>query len=258
MNTNIKKLLAVTISVVTMGFSAYADRNVKIETKDLPQRAQEFLTAFFNQIPVDSVTTDQERTEYEVAMTMGLDVEFDKNGNWTKVERDMQKMQISMMRMREGMQRNMPGQNQRSNDKNDKKDRKNRDNKENNNKNEGQRPQGQWGQGGQRPQGQWGQSGQRPQGQWGQGGQRPQGQWGQGGQRPQGQWGQGGQRPGMFMMESLLNDNIKNHIRSNYQFAMITVIERYSNGYLVKVATGRDTSDSLVFSLDGKFIQKMK
>jgi hypothetical protein len=240
MKSNFKKLLVATITVMTMGYSAYADKNVKIEIKEMPQRAQEFLTTFFGEMPVDSISTDDARSEYEVSFTGSIDVEFDRNGNWTKVERDMQKWQISMARFRENWQRQAPQRpNTQEADKVSKKDRKDKRNKKEQNA-QNQRPQGQWGQG---------QPGQRPQGQWGQG---------QPGQRPQGQWGQGqpGQRPKMFTMESLLNENIQNYIKSNYQFAMITIIERFSNGYMITIATGRDTSDSLIFALDGRFIQK--
>ena len=42
----------------------------------------------------------------------------------------------------------------------------------------------------------------------------------------------------------------------NYPRMMITVIERYSNGYLLTVATGFNTASDLIFTLDGKFIKK--
>ena len=111
MKINFKGFVAIVVSTMAISMSVYADRDVKVEVKDMPARAQEFLTAYFQNMPVQTVLTDEARAEFEVQFPMGLDVEFDKNGNWTKVERDMKRWMEEMQKMRgnwQGGQGRMP------------------------------------------------------------------------------------------------------------------------------------------------------
>ena len=235
MKINFKKIFVAMMSMIAI--SAYADKSVKVEIKDLPTRAQEFLTVYFGSMPAQTVVTDKERTEYQVQYPMGLDVEFDKNGNWTKVARNMERMRTEMEQMRQnwqGPRGERPQDGKR--DTTAQKERKNR------------RQQGQ-------PQAGQPQAGQRPQMQ------RPQGQMGQMGQgRPMGQRGQMGQGQGrsrFFSMDMLLNEPIKTYFKENNIFAMwITSIERFSNGYLITVGTGPTSYVELIFSINGNFIKK--
>ncbi len=232
MKINFKGFVAAVVSMMAISMSVYADRDVKVEVKDLPTRAQEFLTVYFGSMPAQTVVTDKERTEYQVQYPMGLDVEFDKNGNWTKVARNMERMRTEMEKMRQNWQgprgeRPQAGKG----DTTAQRDRRNR------------RQQGQP-QAGQRPQMQ------RPQGQMGQG--RPMGQRGQ-----RGQMGQGQGRSRFFTMELLLNEPIKTYFKENNIFTMwITSIERFSNGYLITVGTGPTSYVELIFSINGNFIKK--
>ena len=242
MKINFKGFVAVVVSTMAMSMSVYADRDVKVEVKDMPTRAQEFLTAYFQNMTAQTVLTDEGRTEFEVQYPMGLDVEFDKNGNWTKVERDMKRWMEEMQKMRgnfQGGQGRMPNR-----------EGNNKDSKDNKNAKRSQsgRPRGQFV--GSEMAGAPNRMAEQPRSSAQQRG--PRGQMGQG---QRGQMGQG-QRPGFFMMESLLNEQIKSYMAENYPRMMITVIERYSNGYLLTVATGFDTASDLIFSLEGKFIKK--
>lgn len=238
MKINFKGFVATVVSTMAISMSVYADRDVKVEVKDMPARAQEFLTAYFQNMPVQTVLTDEARAEFEVQYPMGLDVEFDKNGNWTKVERDMKRWMEEMQKMRgnwQGGQGRTPNQDAKKDDKSAKRQ-------------QGNRPRGQ--SFGNEMAGAPNRMSEQPKSSAQQRG--PRGQMGQG---PRGQMGQG-QRPGFFMMESLLNEQIKSYMAENYPRMMITVIERYSNGYLLTVATGFNTASDLIFTLDGKFIKK--
>ena len=239
MKINFKGFVATVVSTMAISMSVYADRDVKVEVKDMPARAQEFLTAYFQNMPVQTVLTDEARAEFEVQYPMGLDVEFDKNGNWTKVERDMKRWMEEMQKMRGNWQ---GGQGRMPNRDGNKKDDKNAKRPQAN------RPRGQFF--GNEMAGAPNRMNEQPRSRAQQRG--PRGQMGQG---PRGQMGQG-QRPGFFMMESLLNEQIKSYMAENYPRMMITVIERYSNGYLLTVATGFNTASDLIFTLDGKFIKK--
>ena len=104
MKINFKGFVAAVVSMMAISMSVYADRDVKVEVKDMPARAQEFLTAYFQNMPVQTVLTDEARAEFEVQFPMGLDVEFDKNGNWTKVARNMERMRTEMEKMRQNWQ----------------------------------------------------------------------------------------------------------------------------------------------------------
>ena len=237
MKINFKGFVAVVVSTMAMSMSVYADRDVKVELKDMPTRAQEFLTAYFQNMTAQTVLTDEGRTEFEVQYPMGLDVEFDKNGNWTKVERDMKRWMEEMQKMRgnwQGGQGRMPNREAGNKDSKDNKDNKNAKRQQNS------RPRGQF-------------VGSEMAGAPNRMAEQPRSSAQQRG--PRGQMGQG-QRPGFFMMESLLNEQIKSYMAENYPRMMITVIERYSNGYLLTVATGFDTASDLIFSLEGKFIKK--
>ena len=247
MKINFKGFVATVVSTMAISMSVYADRDVKVEVKDMPARAQEFLTAYFQNMPIQTVLTDEARAEFEVQFPMGLDVEFDKNGNWTKVERDMKRWMEEMQKMRgnwQGGQGRMPSGEVGNKDSKDNKDNKNAK------RQQGNRPRGQFF--GNEMAGAPNRMNEQPRSSAQQRG--PRGQMGQG-QGPRGQMGQG-QRPGFFMMESLLNEQIKSYMAENYPRMMITVIERYSNGYLLTVATGFNTASDLIFTLDGKFIKK--
>ena len=55
----------------------------------LPSAATTFLNEHFNAVEVLSVTREKEplsSTEYEALLDNGVEVKFDKNGNWTEVE----------------------------------------------------------------------------------------------------------------------------------------------------------------------------
>jgi hypothetical protein len=59
-----------------------------IRTADLPATAQSFLKKHFSTLTVNQVTVENKffGKEYEVKLAGGGEIEFDKNGVWTKID----------------------------------------------------------------------------------------------------------------------------------------------------------------------------
>lgn len=76
-------LLALAFVVVS------CEKEELIDANNLPTVANTFLDEHFNGIKVLSVTREKEAlsgTEYQVLLNNGVEVKFDKNGNWKEVE----------------------------------------------------------------------------------------------------------------------------------------------------------------------------
>ncbi|MDE5945321.1 MAG: PepSY-like domain-containing protein [Rikenella sp.] len=76
-----------------VGFALYAtacadSKPVVIRTADLPASAQNFLKKHFSTLTVNQVTVENKLfgKEYEVKLAGGAEIEFDKNGDWTKID----------------------------------------------------------------------------------------------------------------------------------------------------------------------------
>ena len=64
------------------------DKEELISTENLPATANTFLSEYFADVKVLSVTREKEgtTTDYQVLLDNGIEVKFDKNGNWDEVE----------------------------------------------------------------------------------------------------------------------------------------------------------------------------
>lgn len=84
-----KTMLAAVCCLLTLNSALQAgDREKPIAVRDLPVAAQEFLQKYFDgrTVAFASVDSDLGGKEYEVSFTERITVEFDRSGNWTKVE----------------------------------------------------------------------------------------------------------------------------------------------------------------------------
>lgn len=76
-------LISAIVSLMSLTTMAH---DKMIPYAELPQRAKTLIESHFDRERVVSVTKDHDRrTEYEVRMADGTELEFDGNGEWTKL-----------------------------------------------------------------------------------------------------------------------------------------------------------------------------
>ncbi len=86
MNTLKKSILMMVMTV--MGFVAQAGTDVAISASQLPARARQTLSANFPNLKISlaKMEKDMFSLSYDVILTDGTKVEFNKQGEWTSVE----------------------------------------------------------------------------------------------------------------------------------------------------------------------------
>jgi nitrogen fixation protein len=83
-----KKMMFLFMSLFVMNLAVFADNDKPIQVTEMPKEAQSFVKSHFaNQsVAVAKMETDFLDKTYDVIFTNGDKVEFDKKGNWTKVD----------------------------------------------------------------------------------------------------------------------------------------------------------------------------
>lgn len=85
-----KKLVFKLALLFAVAFVAVScEKEELIDADNLPSVANTFLNDHFKDVKVLSVTREKEAlsgTEYQVLLNNGVEVKFDKNGNWTEVD----------------------------------------------------------------------------------------------------------------------------------------------------------------------------
>ena len=83
-----KKMMFLFVSLFVMNLVVFADNDKPIQVTEMPKEAQSFVKSHFaNQsVAVAKMETDFLDKTYDVIFTNGDKVEFDKKGNWTKVD----------------------------------------------------------------------------------------------------------------------------------------------------------------------------
>ena len=83
-----KKIVFLFVSLFVMNLVAFADNDKPIQITDMPKAAQQFIKSHFvNQsVALAKVETEFLDKTYDVVFTNGDQVEFDKKGNWIKVD----------------------------------------------------------------------------------------------------------------------------------------------------------------------------
>ncbi len=83
-----RKILLVLCMAFVGIFAANADNDRMITAEQLPKVSREFIQKYFKDIGVSYVKLDQDFMEksYEVLLTNGSKVEFDRNGQWEKID----------------------------------------------------------------------------------------------------------------------------------------------------------------------------
>lgn len=89
MKNQLKNLLSTAFLglVLLVGLSANAQKKT-VDMKQLPEKAKLFLTKHFPDQAVTTVTEDKDTfsTDYTVLLDNGMEVDFDKKGNWEEVD----------------------------------------------------------------------------------------------------------------------------------------------------------------------------
>ncbi len=84
-----KLILALFLCVFCVQASLFADTEVPIEKSQLPKRTQKFLDEHFPNIVVSHIKAEKNLfgiVAYEVILTNGFDMDFDKKGEWTEID----------------------------------------------------------------------------------------------------------------------------------------------------------------------------
>ena len=77
--------LVLSIAVLTMS----CDKETVVTEKDLPTTASQFINSNFNGVKILSVVEEKEGLsgkEYEFLLDNGIEIKFDKNGNWLDID----------------------------------------------------------------------------------------------------------------------------------------------------------------------------
>ena len=83
-----KKMLFLFVSLFVMNLAVFADNDKPIQVTEMPKAAQQFINSHFaNQsVALAKIETEFLDKTYDVIFTNGDQVEFDKKGNWIKVD----------------------------------------------------------------------------------------------------------------------------------------------------------------------------
>lgn len=85
-----KKLMMVMVLLASalFTFSATKDSEKPIPFEKLPKMAKEFIHTHFKGVNVVKCEVETPWTQFDVRMANGYDLEFDRSGNWTEIEKD--------------------------------------------------------------------------------------------------------------------------------------------------------------------------
>ena len=86
MKKNIKFFISIVSMMILSAVSVFA-ADMPIQANQLPQNAQSFVKSNF---PSDQIVyAEQDRNSFKVELQSGVEIDFDKNGNWTDVSSKM-------------------------------------------------------------------------------------------------------------------------------------------------------------------------
>ena len=84
---NSMKIFILIISLTVLSISNVFAADMPIQANQLPQNAQSFVKTNF---PSDQIVyAEQDRNSFKVELQSGVEIDFDRNGNWTDVSAKM-------------------------------------------------------------------------------------------------------------------------------------------------------------------------
>lgn len=86
-----KKLILLTVSLFMGLGTIFAGHDHPIKVEQLPEKAQKFLTTYWNDVKVVKAEMDKDGLEvtYDVYLENNTKIEFDKKGEWKEIKSPM-------------------------------------------------------------------------------------------------------------------------------------------------------------------------
>lgn len=86
-----KKLILLTVSLFMGLGTIFAGHDRPIKVEQLPEKAQKFLTTYWNDVKVVKAEMDKDGLEvtYDVYLENNTKIEFDKRGEWKEIKSPM-------------------------------------------------------------------------------------------------------------------------------------------------------------------------
>lgn len=72
------------IAVLGISLASCSDNDEPISSRDLPSISKDFIIEYFPSASI--VSTQKDKDEYNVVLSDGTKIEFDKKGDWTEVD----------------------------------------------------------------------------------------------------------------------------------------------------------------------------
>lgn len=94
-----KKVILCIVCMLGLSVYAMAANDKPIQVTDLPKQAQQFIKAYFTgqSVALAKMETDFLSKSYDVIFTNGDKLEFDKKGNWTKVDCEHTQVPVAVL-----------------------------------------------------------------------------------------------------------------------------------------------------------------
>lgn len=108
--------MLILLSLLTCSVVLLADNDrLSKDIKELPVESREFLSTYFSHTKVSHIKIETNRfrnKSYEVLLTNGTEIEFDKSGKWTEINGHRKSIPTGVIpeKIREYVQVNYPGQ----------------------------------------------------------------------------------------------------------------------------------------------------
>ena len=77
------KQIILLASVMMLSIASVFAADMPIQANQLPKKAQDFISANFANDPI--VYAEQDRNSFKAELRSGVEIDFDRNGNWTDV-----------------------------------------------------------------------------------------------------------------------------------------------------------------------------
>lgn len=85
MRKQLKQIILIASIMMISAMSIFA-ADIAIQANQLPKKAQDFVKSYFGNDPI--VYAEQDRRSYKVELDSGIEIDFDKDGEWTDVSGD--------------------------------------------------------------------------------------------------------------------------------------------------------------------------
>ena len=86
MKKQVKQIILIA-SIMMLSIATVFATDMPIQANQLPKKAQDFVSANFANDQI--VYAEQDRNSFKVELASGVEIDFDRNGNWTDVSAKM-------------------------------------------------------------------------------------------------------------------------------------------------------------------------